>query len=95
MVTWKKRKDGQPMVYFLCLFLFNTKPKVESADRGAPVVAQCVKNPTSIHEDADSVLGLTQWLRIQCCSSFGMGHRFSLGVVLVWLWCRPIAALPI
>ena len=39
-----------------------------------PVVAQQVTNPTSIHEDAGLIPGLTQWgLRIQHC------HE---------LWCR-------
>ena len=28
-----------------------------------PIVAQEVKNPTSIHEDASSILGLTQWVK--------------------------------
>jgi len=28
---------------------------------GVPVVAQRVQNPTSIHEDAGSIPGLTQW----------------------------------
>ena len=35
---------------------------------GVPAVAQCLTNPTSICEDVDSILGLTQWLRIQCCN---------------------------
>ena len=30
---------------------------------GVPVVAQWVKNPTSIHEDADLIPGLTQWVK--------------------------------
>ena len=35
------------------------------------VVAQWVKNPTSIREDADLIPGLTQWVKgsdIQCCT---------------------------
>ena len=30
---------------------------------GVPIVAQQVKNPTSIHKDAGSVLGLAQWVK--------------------------------
>ena len=30
---------------------------------GVPIVVQWVKNPTSIHEDAGLVTGLTQWVK--------------------------------
>ena len=32
-----------------------------SGPQGVPTVAQCVKNPTSIHEDAGSIPGLDRW----------------------------------
>ena len=35
----------------------------KSFHRGVPTVAQWVKNPTSIHEEMDSIPGLTQWLK--------------------------------
>ena len=32
-------------------------------DLGVPIVAQHVTNPTSIYDDAGSLLGLTQWVK--------------------------------
>ena len=30
---------------------------------GVPIVAQGVKNPTGIHEDVGSIIGLVQWVK--------------------------------
>ena len=46
-----------------------------------------IKNPTSIHEDVDSIPGLTQWVK-------GPGIAMSFDLALLWLW-RPVAATPI
>ena len=43
-------------------------------------MAQQVKNPTSIHEDAGSVPAPTQCIK---------------DLTLLWLWCRPAAIAPI
>ena len=40
---------------------------------GVPIVAQWVKNPTSIHEDAGLSPGLTQWVK-------GSGAALSCGI---------------
>jgi len=39
------------------------KTAIKSNFGGIPVVAQRVKNPTSIHEDAGLIPGLTQWVK--------------------------------
>ena len=54
---------------------------------GIPIVAQQVKNPTSIHEDEGLICGLAQWIKdpvllqgVARCSE-GCG----LNLVLLWL----------
>ena len=60
-------------------------------------MAQWVKNLTCIHEDVGLIPGLTQWVRESSIAmSCGIGHRHSsLDLALLWLWCRPAAAVPI
>ena len=36
---------------------------VKNAEGGVPIVAQWVKNTTSIHKDADSIPDLAQWVK--------------------------------
>ena len=37
--------------------------ELENVAPGDPVVAQCIKNPTRIHEDAGSIPGLDKWVK--------------------------------
>ena len=57
-------------------------------------MAQLVKNPNSIHEDAGLTPGLTQWVNHSNASS-SISRRCSSDLVLLWLWRWPVAAAPI
>ena len=62
---------------------------------GIPVVAQRVKNSTSILEDVGLIPGLAQWVKGSgVAMNCSIGHRCGLDLVLLWLWCRLAAAAP-
>ena len=42
---------------------FHTHPTGKDEKSGVPALAQWVKNPISIHEDAGLIPGLTQWVK--------------------------------
>ena len=54
---------------------------------GVPTVAQRVKNPTSINEDADWILGLAQWVKdlVLPQGAAWVGCRCGSDLALLWL----------
>ena len=60
---------------------------------GVPIVAQQIKNPTNIHEDAGSIPALILWVKgSSVATSCGVGCRRTLYLALLLLWCRTAAA---
>ena len=63
-------------------FLLLQESHLLKRDKGVPVMAHRVKNPTSIHEDAGSIPGLLNGLRIWCCHSCSaLGSGVAMDVV--------------
>ena len=74
------------------LKLLHSKENHKKMKRGVPIVAQQVKNTTSTHENVGLIPGLSQWVKRSGVSmSCGLDHRCGFDLVLLWLWCRPVA----
>ena len=60
--------------------------------QGVPIVAQWIKNLTSIHKDVGLIPGLGQGVkRSGVAISCGVDHRYGSDLVLLWLRCKPAA----
>ena len=63
---------------------------------GSSRCGSVVRNLTGICEDADSILGLAQWVKgLAVVVSCGVGCRCGFDLVLLWLWRRLAAVAPI
>ena len=51
-------------------------------------MAQWVKSPIGIHKDVGLIPDLAQWVKgSRVAMICGVGHRCSLDLELLWLWC--------
>ena len=59
-------------------------------------MAQWVKNLTNIYEVSYSIPGFVQWIKgSSVAANIGVDYRCCSDLILLWLWCRPVAAAPI
>ena len=77
MLTDLRRKTTQALQFSEIIISFNHL-HFKRTKYGVPIVAQQVKNPTSIPEDMVQSLASLSGLRIRHCRSWGIGWQLQL-----------------
>ena len=62
---------------------------------GVLIVAQHVRNPTSIHEGVGLIPSLAQWIKDPALPQLQHRSQTRMDPPLLWLWRKPAAAAPI
>ena len=65
--------------------IFRVGSNGKNKNLGVPIVAQLVKKPTSIHEDAGLIPGLTQWVKdpaLLCAVGIELQRQLVCGIVV-------------
>ena len=77
---------------------FHNLALIQNITYGVPIVAQQVKNLTSVHEDVGLIPGPARWIKgLALLQGVALGCKCCSDSTLLWLWlwCRLAAAAPV